>query len=258
MSNKKDKVGRPSGGGIVKSQGKNGIADITRKITGLDDHDLAFGSRRKDVERIISGMRNVTNIPKKVRLNEKNFGEFSKLIKKITTDDKLRGINDRITKSNKEASVEDYDTMIKAAVGIINERYGNDYEKKILNRHVNNSNEEIEIIKEIKVEVNKLLDGLYKASEIMEVEERIKCFLDIRDKLNDINNYLNTNTEMYRVLQERIKKNSEKYPEIEELDEININDIDSLNIDFIGEVLGLPTTKEMQDIIKREIGNGEI
>lgn len=257
MSNKKDKVGRPSSGKRVKSQGKNGVMDITRKITGQDGNDL-FEATRKDVERIINDIRNVTDIPKKVSLDEKNLEEFSKLINKITTNGELREINRRITKPNKKATLEDYDTMIKAAVDIINERDDNDYEKKILNRHVNNSNEEIGVIKEIRVEVNRLLDGLYRASEIMRAEEGIKCFLDIRDKLEDINNYLNTNIEMYRVLQERIKKVSEKYPEIEELEEININDIDSLNIDFIGEVLGLPTTKEMQDIIKREIENGEI
>ncbi|WP_322458544.1 hypothetical protein, partial [Clostridium perfringens] len=99
---------------------------------------------------------------------------------------------------------------------------------------------------------------LYRASEIMRSEDYNKCFLDIRDKLNDLNNYLNTNTKMYREMQERIKKVSEKYPEIKEIDEINLNDFDSLNIDFIGEILGLPTTKEMQSIINQKIESGEI
>ncbi|MDZ5000239.1 hypothetical protein GNF79_14365 [Clostridium perfringens] len=92
----------------------------------------------------------------------------------------------------------------------------------------------------------------------MRSEDYNKCFLDIRDKLNDLNNYLNTNTKMYREMQERIKKVSEKYPEIKEIDEINLNDFDSLNIDFIGEILGLPTTKEMQSIINQKIESGEI
>lgn len=254
----KEKFGRPSVAKNVKSRGKNGITDITRKITGLDVFDSVFDSKRKEVERIIKDMRNVSDIPKKVSLEEKNFEEFSKLINKIIIDDELREINDRITKPNKKASLEDYDTMIKAMLDIINEREDNNYEKKILNRHVNNSNEEIKIIKEIKMEVDRLFDGLYRASEIMRAEEYNSCFLDIRDKLNDLNNYLDTNTEMYRELQERIIKASEKYPEVKELDEINLNDFDSLNIDFIGEVLGLPTTKEMQNIIKQKIESGEI
>ena len=36
MSNKK-KSGRPSAGISTKSRGKNGIVDITREITGIDD-----------------------------------------------------------------------------------------------------------------------------------------------------------------------------------------------------------------------------
>jgi hypothetical protein len=261
MSNKKatkDKLGRPSTGENVKSRGKNGITDITRKITGLDDHDSGFGATRKSVERTIKDIRNVSDIPKKISLDEKNFEEFSELINKIITNDNLKEANNRITKPNKEASLDDYDIIIEAMLDIINEREDNNYEKKILNRHVNNSYEEIKIIKQIKEEVDGIFAGLCRASETMRVESYTECFLDIRDKLNGIKNDLNNNVEMYKVMQERIIKASEKYPEVKELDEINLNDFDSLNIDFIGEVLGLPTIKEMQNIINKDIESGKI
>ena len=79
-----------------------------------------------------------------------------------------------------------------------------------------------------------------------------------RDKLNGINNDLHKNVEMYRLLQERINIVSEKYPDIKKLDKIDITDLDSLPIDFVGEVLGLPTTKDIENIIKEQIENGEI
>ncbi|WP_373205878.1 hypothetical protein [Clostridium tertium] len=262
MSNKKstkNKSGRPSTGVSTKSKGKNGIVDITREITGIDDysHPL-FESKRKDVERTIKKLRKVSDIPKEIKLDDKNFKEFSKLIGKIINNDELKEINNRITNTKKKETLEDYDTMIKLMSDIVNERADNDYEKKIINRHIESNYREVKIISEIRTEINRLLDELNRASEVMILEESTKCFMEIRDKLNGINNDLHKNVEMYRLLQERINIVSEKYPDIKKLDKIDITDLDSLPIDFVGEVLGLPTTKDIENIIKEQIENGEI
>lgn len=262
MSNKKsieNKSGRPSIVGSTKSKGKNGIVDITREITGIDDYNHPlFESKRKDVERTINKLKKVSDIPKEIKLDDKNFEEFSKLIGKIINNDELKEINNRITNPKKKETLEDYDTMIKLMANIVNEREDNDYEKKIINRHLENNCREIKIISEIRTEINRLLDELNRASEVMILEESIKCFIDIRDKLNGINNDLHKNVEMYRLFQERINIVSEKYPDIKKLDKIDITDLDSLPIDFVGEVLGLPTTKDIENIIKEQIENGEI
>lgn len=262
MSNKeniKKKSGRPSSGASEKSQGKNGIYDITREITGINDssHEY-FQAKRKDVERLINKLRKVSDIPRNITLDDKNFKEFSKLIGEVINNDKFREINNRITNPKSNETLEDYDTMIKLMADIVNDRPDNDYEKKIINEYVESNYKEVTTISEIRAEINRLLDELNRASEVMIAEESSKCFIEIRDKLNRINNDLHKNIEMYRLIQERINEVSKKYPEVQEIDKIDITDLDSLPIDFVGEVLGLPTTKDMEKIIKEQIENGEI
>lgn len=258
MSNKK-KSGRPSAGISTKSRGKNGIVDITREITGIDDaNNPLFESKRKEVERTINKLKKVADIPKEIKLDDKNFKEFSKLIGKIINNNELKEINNRISNPKKKETLNDYDTMIKLMSNIVNERLDNDYEKEIINRYIESNYREVEVISEIRGEINRLLDELNKASEVMVLEESIKCFIEIRDKLNGINNDLHKNVEMYRLLQERINIIFEKYPDVKKLDKIDITDLDLLPIDFVGEVLGLPTTKDIENIIKEQIKNGEI
>lgn len=258
MSNKKDtrkRCGRPSTGASEKSQGKNGIYDITREITGINDssHEY-FQAKRKDVERTINKLRKVSDIPEEIKLDDKNFKEFSKLIGEIINNDKFREINNRITNPKKNETLEDYDTMINSMLDIVNQTPDNDYEKEIINRYVDNNKKELDTIKETREEINRLFDNLSIASEVMVAEEYTKCFIEVRDKIKDINNDLHKNIVMYKLLQERINTVADKYPKVKSLEKIDLTDFENLPIDFIGEVLGLPTTKDIENMIK----NGEL
>ena len=49
----------------------------------------------------------------------------------------------------------------------------------------------------------------------------------------------------------------DRYPHIKNMEKININDFDALGVDFIAEVVGLPTVEEMSKLLDEAIKNGE-
>ena len=63
---------------------------------------------------------------------------------------------------------------------------------------------------------------------------------------------------MYTTLQERINSVKDKYPNIKNMDKIDINDFETLGVNFIAEVVGLPTVEEMENLIDKAIKNGEL
>ena len=42
------------------------------------------------------------------------------------------------------------------------------------------------------------------------------------------------------------------------MDKIDINDFETLGVNFIAEVVGLPTVEEMENLIDKAIKNGEL
>lgn len=264
MDSKKNAIGkeaRPSSGGDGKSRGKKSIADITRRVTGLDSNDILFESKRKEIERMIKGFRNVSDIPKEMNLNETNFQELSELVNKILSNDEVREINDRIVKPKKEASIKDYEDMIKVIVDIINKRPDDDYEKGIINDFVEEkiyNSVAMDLIEEIKCEVDDLYENLFKLDLIMPNEESTKYILSIKNKIKIINNDLKNEIQMYELLQKRVNKLSEKYDIVHKLEKIDLNDIQTLGVDFVGELFGLPTTEDMKKVIDNKIKNKEL
>ena len=69
---------------------------------------------------------------------------------------------------------------------------------------------------------------------------------------------LSFNIQMYTTLQERINSVKYKYPNIKNMDKIDINDFETLGVNFIAEVVGLPTVEEMENLIDKAIKNGEL
>ena len=92
----------------------------------------------------------------------------------------------------------------------------------------------------------------------MSKENKISYFNDIKNKICNINNYLSFNIQMYTTLQERINSVKDKYPNIKNMDKIDINDFETLGVNFIAEVVGLPTVEEMENLIDKAIKNGEL
>ncbi len=264
MDSKKNtivKEARPSYGGEGKSRGKKSIADMTRRTTGLDSNDILFESKRKEIERIIKGFRNVSDIPKEMSLNETNFEELSELVNKILINDEVREINDRIVKPKKEASIKDYEDMIKIIVDIINKRPDDDYEKMIINDFVEEkiyNSVAMDLIEEIKGEVDGLCENLLKLDLLMTNEESTKYILSIKNIIKTINNNLKNEIDMYKLFQERVNNISQRYNSVQKLEKIDLNDIETLGVDFVGELLGLPTFNEMKEIIDNKIKNKEL
>lgn len=256
----KKRVARPSSGAGVKSRRNLGVTDMTREVTGLDVNDNNFEANKKDISRRINEMKKISDIPIDFKLKENNFIEVTKFMKQMLTDNELRDANSRITNPKKSALLEDYDKMINSMHSIINQRPDDDYEKKVLNKILNNElndSEELKMVEEIKLEITNLYDGMYKISKTMIKENRIKYFKEIKDKIHDFNTDIKVRIDIHTELQERTNLLSEKYPHIKEMDRIDLNDIETLGVDFLGELLGLPTLEDMKKIIE-EINTGEI
>lgn len=210
---------------------------------------------------MIKGFRNVSDIPKEMNLNETNFEELSELVNKISSNDEVREINDRIVKPKKEASIKDYEDMIKVIVDIIHKRPDDDYEKGIINDFVEEkiyNSVAMDLIEEIKCEVDGLYENLFKLDLIMTNEESTKYILSIKNIIKIINNNLKNEINMYELLQKRVNKLSEKYDIVHKLEKIDLNDIQTLGVDFVGELFGLPTTEDMKKVIDNKIKNKEL
>lgn len=150
--------------------------------------------------------------------------------------------------------------MIEMLLDVINEREDSNEEKIFINklRDEIKDSKEIEIVKGIKDEISKLYNNIVDINSIMSKENKISYFNDIKNKICNINNYLSFNIQMYTTLQERINSVKDKYPNIKNMDKIDINDFETLGVNFIAEVVGLPTVEEMENLIDKAIKNGEL
>lgn len=257
MNKKKTRKARTTCKKAVNSKNLLGPTDITRKITGLEVDDSLFEGNKKKVERILKKIKKSSNISDSKFRTQENFNEISKVIKNIIKNQELDNINDRIAKG--KATIEDYDIMIEMLLNVMNEREDNNKEKIFINklRDEMKDSKEIEIVEEIKNEISKLYNNLVDINSIMSKENKISYFKDIKNKICDINNYLNFNIQMYGTLQEKIDSLKDKYPHTKNIEKIDINDFDALGVDFIAEVAGLPTVEEMSKLLDEAIKNGE-
>ena len=258
MNKKKTREARTTCKTEVKSKNLLGPTDITRKITGLDVDDTLFEGNKKKVERTIKKIKKSSDISNGTSIKEENFNEFSKVIKNIIENQELDNINNKI--SSDKATIEDYDVMIEILLDVINEREDSNEEKIFINklRDEIKDSKEIEIVKGIKDEISKLYNNIVDINSIMSKENKISYFNDIKNKICNINNYLSFNIQMYTTLQERINSVKDKYPNIKNMDKIDINDFETLGVNFIAEVVGLPTVEEMENLIDKAIKNGEL
>ena len=257
MNKKKTREARTTCKTEVKSKNLLGPTDITRKITGLDVDDTLFEGNKKKVERTIKKIKKSSDISNGTSIKEENFNEFSKVIKNIIENQELDNINNKI--SSDKATIEDYDVMIEMLLDVINEREDSNEEKIFINklRDEIKDSKEIEIVKGIKDEISKLYNNIVDINSIMSKENKISYFNDIKNKICNINNYLSFNIQMYTTLQERINSVKDKYPNIKNMDKIDINDFETLGVNFIAEVVGLPTVEEMENLIDKAIKNGK-
>ena len=247
MNKKKTREARTTCKTEVKSKNLLGPTDITRKITGLDVDDTLFEGNKKKVERTIKKIKKSSDISNGTSIKEENF-----------KNQELDNINNKI--SSDKATIEDYDVMIEMLLDVINEREDSNEEKIFINklRDEIKDSKEIEIVKGIKDEISKLYNNIVDINSIMSKENKISYFNDIKNKICNINNYLSFNIQMYTTLQERINSVKDKYPNIKNMDKIDINDFETLGVNFIAEVVGLPTVEEMENLIDKAIKNGEL
>lgn len=255
MNKKKTRKARTTCKKEVKSKNLLGPTDITRKITELEVDDKSFSANKKKVERTLKKIKKSSDISDSKFRTQENFNEISKVIKNIIENQELDDINDRIAKG--EATIEDYDIMIEMLLNVMNEREDNNKEKIFINKLRDEMKDSKEIVEEIKNEISKLYNNLVDINSIMSQENKISCFKDIKNRICDINNYLKFNIQMYGTLQEGINSLKDRYPHIKNMEKININDFDALGVDFIAEVVGLPTVEEMSKLLDEAIKNGE-
>lgn len=257
MNKRKTRKARTTCKREVKSKNLLGPTDITRKITGLEVDDPLFEGNKKKVERTINKIKKSSDISNSTSIKEENFNEFSKVIKNIIENQELDNINNKIF--NGKATMKDYDVMIEMLLNVINEREDGNEEKIFINKLIDEvkDSKEIEIVKEIKDEIFKLYNNIVDINSLMSKENKISYFNDIKNKIYDINNYLKFNIQMYTTLQERINSVKDKYPHINNMGKIDINDFDTLGVDFIAEVVGLPTVEEMSKLLDEAIKDGE-
>lgn len=247
----KKREGKASIKKATKSKKKGQVYDLTRKITGLDSEHLHFDSKRQEVTRLINNIKKVSDIPKDLELNSKNFNEFSEWIKILLEDDELNDINKRIYKG-KQVELEEYDLIINKLKEIIDKRDDDNIEKNILSNIIENvipNKEEEELINTISDNINNILSGIM---EFNDCQNRINYYRKVINILEDIEMFINRDLECYNNLKERTRLLSEKYPQLRN-NKIDITDIDKLGIDCVAEVVGLPTLDDIKKIIEEEI-----